>query len=130
MRKLVALMLIVPSTLVANIDEAQARSNCSQARKAVQFYREATWKWQAQHDAGRFPTDYADRYSKSCDYLHWVAALWKDRSSKERREFNAWFREAYAKWECIHNGEGAWNSNTGNGYHGGLQMDYTFQRLY
>lgn len=28
---------------------------------------------------------------------------------------------------CIHNGEGAWTANTGNGYHGGLQMDSAFQ---
>jgi hypothetical protein len=31
---------------------------------------------------------------------------------------------------CIHHYEGAWNSNTGNGYYGGLQMDRGFQSLY
>jgi hypothetical protein len=31
---------------------------------------------------------------------------------------------------CIHRYEGAWNSNTGNGYYGGLQMDIRFQSLY
>ncbi len=31
---------------------------------------------------------------------------------------------------CIHHFEGAWTSNTGNGYYGGLQMDLTFQSLY
>jgi hypothetical protein len=31
---------------------------------------------------------------------------------------------------CIHHYEGAWNSNTGNGYYGGLQMDLTFQGNY
>jgi Transglycosylase-like domain len=31
---------------------------------------------------------------------------------------------------CIHRYEGAWTSNTGNGYYGGLQMDLEFQRLY
>jgi hypothetical protein len=31
---------------------------------------------------------------------------------------------------CIHSYEGAWSSNTGNGYYGGLQMDVAFQRLY
>jgi CubicO group peptidase (beta-lactamase class C family) len=30
----------------------------------------------------------------------------------------------YAGWMCIHDREGAWNSDTGNGYHGGLQMSY------
>ena len=31
---------------------------------------------------------------------------------------------------CIHRFEGAWTSNTGNGYYGGLQMDVSFQRRY
>jgi hypothetical protein len=31
---------------------------------------------------------------------------------------------------CIHHYEGAWDSNTGNGYYGGLQMDRRFQSLY
>lgn len=49
-----------------------------------------------------------------------------------------------AAWLCIHNGtpvaggepgtdgqgEGPWNANTGNGYHGGLQQDVTFMRTY
>jgi hypothetical protein len=30
----------------------------------------------------------------------------------------------YRGWICIHNREGAWNSNTGNGYYGGLQATY------
>lgn len=29
-----------------------------------------------------------------------------------------------AGWECIHSREGAWDADTGNGYHGGLQMSY------
>jgi hypothetical protein len=35
-----------------------------------------------------------------------------------------------AEFACIHRYEGAWNSNTGNGYYGGLQMDLGFQRTY
>ncbi len=31
---------------------------------------------------------------------------------------------------CIHHYEGAWDSNTGNGYFGGLQMDIRFQSRY
>lgn len=33
-------------------------------------------------------------------------------------------------WQCIHRYEGAWNSNTGNGYYGGLQMDSNFMYTY
>jgi hypothetical protein len=35
-----------------------------------------------------------------------------------------------ADLSCIHRYEGAWTSNTGNGYYGGLQMDISFQRRY
>jgi hypothetical protein len=35
-----------------------------------------------------------------------------------------------AAFLCIHHYEGAWSSNTGNGYYGGLQMDLAFQNLY
>jgi hypothetical protein len=31
---------------------------------------------------------------------------------------------------CIHQHEGAWNANTGNGYFGGLQMDWGFMKSY
>ena len=33
-------------------------------------------------------------------------------------------------FRCIHHYEGGWDSNTGNGYYGGLQMDLGFQRSY
>lgn len=38
--------------------------------------------------------------------------------------------EHLAQWTCIHEREGAWDANTGNGYHGGLQMDWGFMRTY
>ena len=36
----------------------------------------------------------------------------------------------YYAWLCIHSHEGAWNANTGNGYFGGLQMDWSFMSSY
>jgi hypothetical protein len=39
----------------------------------------------------------------------------------------AWLNDSFL---CIHHYEGAWDSNTGNGYYGGLQMDITFQSVY
>lgn len=36
----------------------------------------------------------------------------------------------YSAFLCIHRYEGAWDSNTGNGYYGGLQMDLGFQSTY
>jgi hypothetical protein len=44
-----------------------------------------------------------------------------------RPRLSGWLLEAFT---CIHGNEGAWNSNTGNGYYGGLQMDIDFQRNY
>jgi hypothetical protein len=38
-----------------------------------------------------------------------------------------WLERAFL---CVHSGEGRWSSNTRNGYFGGLQMDYSFQRAY
>jgi len=38
-----------------------------------------------------------------------------------------WLRQAFL---CIHSYEGSWTSNTGNGYYGGLQMDWGFMRTY
>ena len=56
-------------------------------------------------------------------------AYWRWREKVARR----WIRAARYRishppiphlrlWVCIHNHEGAWNDNTGNGYYGGLQM--------
>ena len=45
----------------------------------------------------------------------------------ERAVVPSWLWNAFL---CIHRGEGAWTSNTGNGYYGGLQMDYGFMSTY
>jgi hypothetical protein len=39
-------------------------------------------------------------------------------------------RSLTEKFLCIHRYEGDWTSNTGNGYFGGLQMDWTFMQRY
>ena len=60
--------------------------------------------------------------------------LWQRRSaaaallvSEHEPAIPAWL---HASFLCIHRFEGAWNSNTGNGYYGGLQLDLGFQSLY
>lgn len=45
----------------------------------------------------------------------------------ERRAVPLWLFNAFM---CIHRGEGAWNSATGNGFYGGLQFDYGFISTY
>jgi hypothetical protein len=63
--------------------------------------------------------------------------LWQQRSAfaaiavsehgLDRAPIPAWLNDSFL---CIHHYEGAWSSNTGNGYYGGLQMDLTFQSIY
>ena len=63
--------------------------------------------------------------------------LWQDRSAQAAVLVD---RHGYARprvprylasaFGCIHHFEGAWDSNTGNGYYGGLQMDLSFQSRY
>ena len=63
--------------------------------------------------------------------------LWQDRSAQAAVLVD---RHGYARppvprylasaFGCIHHFEGAWDSNTGNGYYGGLQMDRPFQTRY
>ena len=65
---------------------------------------------------------------------------WAARWRRERRAASALRRQLAARldhvvwivraFECVHRYEGAWNSATGNGYYGGLQMDVAFQRAY
>jgi hypothetical protein len=56
-----------------------------------------------------------------------VAALDLVRHGVVRLEIPPPLLEAFS---CIHRFEGAWGSNTGNGYYGGLQMDVSFQSRY
>jgi hypothetical protein len=130
MPKLLVLILVVSAASLGNIEIAEARTECNDSRKGIVFYRNATWEWQFRLDKGHTPTDRAEVYAKGCAYLRWVAQLWKERSAEHYAAFTVWFKRTYQKWECIHSGEGAWNSDTGNGYYGGLQMDTTFQRRY
>jgi len=67
---------------------------------------------------------------KSCHWARFAAGEWKARELSARKSYVRWFRRLYSKWECIHGHEGAWDSATGNGYYGGLQMDYSFQSAY
>jgi hypothetical protein len=49
---------------------------------------------------------------------------------KAKGEFRAVPKWWIAPALCIKSYEGAWTSNTGNGYFGGFQMDLSFQRAY
>jgi hypothetical protein len=56
-----------------------------------------------------------------------AVALHAEELAPRRPALPAWLARAFL---CIHRFEGAWTSNTGNGYYGGLQMDVSFMRRY
>jgi hypothetical protein len=56
-----------------------------------------------------------------------AAALLVARKGVRHARISGWLNGAFL---CIHHFEGAWTSNTGNGYYGGLQMDSRFMATY
>lgn len=107
---------------------SQVPQLCSDARRAIVWYRGRTWDWQARHDVPRTATGHAER-SPSCRYAAWSAALWRDRARAARERYRAWFRRTYEKWRCVHEREAAWNDQHPPHY-GGLQFDDDFQHTY
>lgn len=75
---------------------------------------------------------------RSCSWVRRAAKLRRARAIWLRRRYEHWlkaqavsrFSRLYEKWRCIHEHEGAWNANTGNGYWGGLQMTFSFQQAH
>lgn len=54
---------------------------------------------------------------------------------KEAKQTLRWhavraYNALIGKWDRVHQCEGAWDANTGNGYYGGLQMDWSFMSTY
>lgn len=108
-------------------------------RKAVRYYRTATWRTQQTALLKPSPSNYTEKQTSSIRYLRWDARLWKHKYIKAQKY--AQNVPHKADWICIHSGhkggvsigssgEGSWTANTSNGYYGGLQMDLTFQRDY
>ena len=122
---MLALALAAPATA-----STTATQSVKTLRAGVTFYRQAAWRWQAQMRAPLTHSNRAEKRSHSTVYLHWLADRWRARARTARATAAAFFRRLYAKWACIHRGEGSWTANTGNGYYGGLQMDIGFQRSY
>lgn len=56
-------------------------------------------------------------------YLRQWTARHRQAISLQRRWL--WSRAWYQAAMCVHRGEGAWTSNTGNGFYGGMQFDYS-----
>jgi hypothetical protein len=95
-------------------------------------YQRITWRWQrvmskpATHSSG------TARRVRSAAYRVWVRNLWKRRALQTRRlAQNPPHKSA---WLCLYvherHASHGWRTNTGNGFYGGLQMDWSFMRAY
>jgi hypothetical protein len=96
--------------------------------RAIRTERVNTWRCQQQLNRRRSPVSYAAERSRSLAFRKWAWRLWSNRADHHCGIAGA--VGTMSHWLCIHRYEGAWNANTGNGFYGGLQMDYGFQRTY
>ena len=120
---------------------AQARSvatSCPGVVKSIYQERGATRALERKMGHNPSRSNFNASKVKSCAYAHWVHRMWRWMHGKRQSEYQHWKKQreiTSPSWlvnafMCIHRYEGAWNSNTGNGYYGGLQMDIAFQSRY
>lgn len=118
---LVIIALLVPSL-------AGASSKRTSEFRQIQQLRHTTWHWQSVMGVTKTPARHSVYKVSNAKYRRWILKLWQKRAAYARLKARRVPHKA--QWLCIHRGEGAWSSHTGNGYYGGLQMDISFQRSY
>lgn len=102
----------------------------------IHQHRNAVWHYETLLGQSHTPYGWtAERAGSSPAYRLWVRQRWYHRHLTWRVRYlhamsRPWSAAWYADIMCIHGGEGAWNDETGNGYHGGLQMDGSFETTY
>jgi Transglycosylase-like domain len=92
-------------------------------------FRDQTWRYQRTMGVRSTPYAHSAVGKHGRGYKLWVRELWHSRAKTARKRFVAGPPHR-AGWQCIHRYEGPWNARTGNGFYGGLQMDYGFMRTY
>ena len=95
-------------------------------------YQRMTWRWQRVMSAPLTRSSATARRARSAAYRRWVRDLWRRRALRTRRlAQNPPHRGA---WLCLYAHERhpamGWRTNTGNGFYGGLQMDWSFMATY
>lgn len=113
---------------MVQIRQSQATARMSQRldRKTKEA-RNNVWYYQRLMGLHLSPVSHK-RPSNSLAHKKWVLSIWQVRV--QRLGHKAHNLPNYHQWICIHQKEGAWDSHTGNGYYGGLQMDLSFQHSY
>ena len=125
----VAGVLVMVVAALTSADNARASEQSVALLEQIDDLREETWRWQGLMRVRLTPTSYSERTAGEA-YRVWVRDLWQTRA--ERAEAAAQDPPHEREWRCIHRYEaalaGGWDTSTGNGYYGGLQMSMTFQR--
>jgi hypothetical protein len=138
-----ALWLVLVGGTVGSIwvfapaDEATAARRGVQVRQPellgqIAHYQRATWRWQRVMGTRLTRSAGSALRIHKPSYRRWVRDLWRDRAAVMRRR--AQRPPHKAAWRCLYLHERSpsmgWKTRTGNGYYGGLQMDWSFMRTY
>ncbi len=124
----VALITLVAVALVPGAGAVDSEASATPILDRIQRYRAETWRWQRLMRVRLTPSDGRAERSRSISFRRWIASYWRKQAAQARRR--AHNPPRLQAWLCIHRHEAPWNANTGNGYYGGLQMDFAFQRRY
>lgn len=103
-----------------------AIARCPDTRAGLAFYRSAWERWHRQTGAPTYAPTTRPRW---CRHARHLAAHWRDRARAARARFERWHARTLAKWQCIHEHEGAWN-DPDPPYFGGLQFSAGFELAY
>jgi hypothetical protein len=95
-------------------------------------YQRITWRWQRVMSVRLTKSSATARRVQSAAYRRWVRDLWRRRALRMRRlGQNPPHKRA---WLCLHRYERhptmGWKTRTGNGFYGGLQMNWMFMETY
>jgi Transglycosylase-like domain len=125
--------LAIGLVLLACVPAAHAARNTPQPDswilQDIVSFRDQTWRYQRTMGVRSTPYAHSAVGKHGRGYKLWVRELWHSRAKTARKRFVAGPPHR-AGWQCIHRYEGPWNARTGNGFYGGLQMDYGFMRTY
>jgi hypothetical protein len=123
--------------LFGSPDPATAAQRSPQVRQPellgqIAKYQRITWRWQRVMSTRLTPSSGSARRTADLVYRRWVRDLWRRRAIRtHRRAVNPPHKTA---WLCLYLHERhpalGWRTRTGNGFYGGLQMDWTFMATY
>jgi len=129
MKKLVTIGLAVLVCVPAAQAAQQTLQPDATILRDITTYRNQTWHYQRTMGVRTSPYLHLAAGDVSRNFRLMVRRLWRSRAASAHKQFVAG-PPHLSQWRCIHRFEGPWNAATGNGYYGGLQMDYSFMRTY